>query len=164
MTRPNCAPYMRTILCLYVPGLQRQILKHVSKCIWIPITKFSWISRTNTCNVNFVGTFVFFRIPQQANIAGCSGFRNCKWIPQNVNGFRKFKWILQTKCGFHLQFAYSIKNLRIPFTVCRFRLQLRIQQQLNVVMHMSYYFCCGFHKLIWNPQIQLRIPQIRLFL
>ena len=24
-------------------------------------------------------------------------------------------------------------------------------------------FVCGFHKLLWIPQIQLRIPQIRLF-
>ena len=28
------------------------------------------------------------RIPQQANIASCSGFRNCKRIPQTVSGFR----------------------------------------------------------------------------
>ena len=28
------------------------------------------------------------RIPQQANIASCSGFRNFKWIPQTASGFR----------------------------------------------------------------------------
>ena len=29
LTRPNCALYWRTILCLYVPGFQRQVFKHV---------------------------------------------------------------------------------------------------------------------------------------
>ena len=29
ITRPNCALDMRTILCLYVPGFQRQVFKHV---------------------------------------------------------------------------------------------------------------------------------------
>ena len=89
ITRPNCALDRSTILCLYVPGFQRQVFKHVSKCKWIPETKFQWIPHTYTCNVKFVGTFVLLRIPQQANIASCSGFRNCKWIPQNVSGIRK---------------------------------------------------------------------------
>ena len=29
MTRPKCALDMRTFLCLYVPGFQRQLFKHV---------------------------------------------------------------------------------------------------------------------------------------
>ena len=29
ITRPNCALNRRTILCLYVPGFQRQVSKHV---------------------------------------------------------------------------------------------------------------------------------------
>ena len=32
ITRPNCALYRSTILCLYVPGFQRQVLKYVPKC------------------------------------------------------------------------------------------------------------------------------------
>ena len=81
--RPNCALDMRTILdsWMYVPRFHRQTFKHVPKCKWIPLTKLSWIPRTNTCNVNFVGTFFGPRTLQQANIARCSGFRNCNWIP-----------------------------------------------------------------------------------
>ena len=40
------------------------------------LQNFSGIPRTSTCNVNFVATFVLVRIPQQANIASCSGFLN----------------------------------------------------------------------------------------
>ena len=104
ITRPNCAPDRSTILCLYVPGFQRQILKYVPKCKWIPQTKFQWIPHTYTWNVNFVGTFILLRFPQQANIASCSGFRNCKWIPQSVRGIRKCKWIPQTVSGFRILF------------------------------------------------------------
>ena len=89
ITRPNCALDRSTMLCLYVPEFQRQVLKYVPKCNWIPQTKFQWIPHTYTCNVNFVGIFFLLRIPQQATIASCSGFRNCKWIPQNVSGIRK---------------------------------------------------------------------------
>ena len=89
---PNCALARRTTLCLYVPGFYRQTFKHAPKCQWIPLTKLPWIPRAKTCNVIFVGTFVVPRIPQHANIASCSGFRNCKWIPQKVRGIRKSKW------------------------------------------------------------------------
>ena len=92
ITRPFCALDMITIWCLYVPGFQRQVLKFIPKRKWIPRTKFQWISHTYTCDVSFVGTFVLLRIPQQANIASCSGFRNCVGIPQNVSGIRKCKW------------------------------------------------------------------------
>ena len=34
-----------------------------------------------------VGTFVLLRIPQQANIVICSGFCNCKLIPQTAPDF-----------------------------------------------------------------------------
>ena len=78
ITRPNCALYRSLILCLYFPGFQRQLFIYVPKCKWIPPTKCQWIPRTNSCNVNFVGTFILLRIPQQANLASCSGFRNCK--------------------------------------------------------------------------------------
>ena len=73
---------MRTVLYMFVPGFQQQIFRYVSKSKWIPLTKFQWFLLTNTCNVKIVGTFVWLRIPQQANIASCSGFRNCKWISQ----------------------------------------------------------------------------------
>ena len=102
ITRPNCALDRSTILCLYVPGFKRQVLKYVPKYKWIPQTKFQWIPHTYTCNVIFIGTFVLLRVPQQANIASCSGFRNCKWIPQNVSGIRKCKWIPQTVSGFRI--------------------------------------------------------------
>ena len=49
----------------------------------------------------------------------------------------------QTKCGFLIQFADSATA------------------QFNDTNVLS--FVCGFHKLFWIPQIQLRIPQIRLF-
>ena len=48
------------------------------------------------------------------------------------------------------QNADSTYNLRIPLTICGSSLQLRIPQQLNVFIHMSYYFyvdstkCSGF--------------------
>ena len=89
ITMPNCALDSSTILCLYVPGFQRQVSKLVPKCEVIPQTNFQWIPHTYTCNVILVGKFVLLRIPQQANIASCSGFRNCKWILQNVSGIRK---------------------------------------------------------------------------
>ena len=44
--RPNCAIDRHTILCLYVPGFQREL---VPKCKWILLTEFQWIPRTNTC-------------------------------------------------------------------------------------------------------------------
>ena len=106
ITRPNCA--LSTFFCLHVPGFQRQVLKYVPKCKWIPQTKIQWIPHTYTCEVNFVGTFVLLRIPQQAIIARFSGFRNCKWIAQNVSGIRKFKWIPQTVSGFRILFSTEL--------------------------------------------------------
>ena len=100
-----------TILCLYVPDFQRQVL------IFVP--KYKWIPHRNTFNVNFVGTFVLLRIPQQSNIASCSGFRNCKWIPQNLSGIRKYKWIPQTVSGFQIlfntQLAYEQLKAELEF-------------------------------------------------
>ena len=46
---------------------------------------------------------------------------------------------MYTKYGFHLNFADSTYNLLIPLTVCDFRLQLRIPQQLILNIHMSQY-------------------------
>ena len=90
ITKPNYALDRRTVLCLYVPGFQRQVIEYVPKCKWIPLTKLEWIPltklewipRTNTCNVNFVGTLILSRILQRKNIGNCSGFRKCKRIPQ----------------------------------------------------------------------------------
>ena len=62
----------------------------------------------------------------------------------------------QTKCGFHLQFADSTYNLRIPLTVAD-----SATAQFNDTNVLS--FVCGFHKLFWIPQTHLPIPQIRLF-
>ena len=137
---------------LYVSSFQRQIFKHVPKSKWIPLTKISWIPRTNSCNVNFVGTFVLLRNPQQANKASCSGFRSCKWFSQIVSEIRKYKWNPQTICGFHLQFADSTYNLRIPLTVADSATAYRKYTLVLVSV-------CGFHKLFWFPQIQLGIPQ-----
>ena len=62
----------------------------------------------------------------------------------------------QTKCGFHLHFAGSTYNLRIPLTVAD-----SARAHFNDTNVLS--FVCGFHKLFWIPQIQLRIPQFLLF-
>ena len=62
----------------------------------------------------------------------------------------------QTKCGIHLKFADSIYNLWIPLTVAD-----SATAQFNDTNNLS--IVCGFHKLFWIPQIQLLIPQIRLF-
>ena len=54
------------------------------------------------------------RILQQANIASCSGCRNCKWIPRNVSGIanvsgvRKGKRVTQTLSGFRILFISEL--------------------------------------------------------
>ena len=105
----------RTILCLYVPGFQTQVFKHVPNRRWIPLTRFTWILRTYTCNVNFVGSFILLRIPQQAKIASSSAFRNCKWIPQNISGIRKWKRILQTVKKFRNLFITELASVLAEF-------------------------------------------------
>ena len=63
----------------------------------------------------------------------------------------------QTKYGFHLQFADSTYNLRIPLTICGFHLQLRIPQQLNLTIQMFYHLfvdstnCSRFRKFAYFP-------------
>ena len=91
-------------ICM-VQGFHRQVLKQVPKCKWIPFTKFPWITCTNICKVNFVGTLVLLRIPQRANIGNCSGFR--KAISANASGFRKFMRIPLIIDGFSLKYANS---------------------------------------------------------
>ena len=59
--------------------------------------------------------------------------------------------------GFHSQFADSTYNLRIRLTIADSG-----TAQFNDRNVLS--FVCGFHKLFWIPQIQLRIQQIGLFL
>ena len=57
-----------------------------------------------------------------------------------------------TICGFRLQFADSTYSLRIPLTICGFHFQLRIPQQLNLTIQMSYHLfvdstnCSAFRK------------------
>ena len=87
--------------------------------------------------------------------------------------------------GIRKQNAVSTHNLRISLTICGVRFQLRILQQLNLTIHMSYYlfvdskncsgfrkYSCGFHKVakfssaferysvwgicLWNPKQQRR--------
>ena len=58
----------RTILCLYVPGFQRQGLEHVPKLQSIR-------------NVKYVGTLILLQIPQRVNIGSSFGFRKFEWIP-----------------------------------------------------------------------------------
>ena len=62
---------------------------------------------------------------------------------------------LLTVCGFDLLFADSTYNLRILLTVAD-----STTAQYNYT-HVLL-FVCGFHKLFWIPQIQLRTPQIQL--
>ena len=54
------------------------------------------------------------------------------------------------------QNADSTYNLRIPLMVADSQ-----TAQFNDTNVLS--FVCGFHKLFWIPQIQLRTPQFRLF-
>ena len=63
-------------VCSWNP--ETKIFKLVRKGKWSPLTKLPWISRTNTCNVNFVGTFVVSRDPQQVIVSCGSGFHNCQ--------------------------------------------------------------------------------------
>ena len=41
-------------------------------------------------------------------MASCSGFHNCKGIPQNVSGSRKCKWNTQTESGFRFFFITEL--------------------------------------------------------
>ena len=71
-------------------------------------------------------------------------------IPLTICGFHFYALTPLTICGFHLQFADSL-TVADSATA-----QFYDTNVLSIV--------CGFHKLFWIPQIQLRIPQIRLFL
>ena len=123
ITTPNCALDRSKFLCLYVPGFQRQVLKYVPRFKWIPQTKSP---HSYTCNVNFVGTFVLLRIPQQANIASCSGLGNCKWIPQNVSRIRKCKWVPQTVSGFRIFFSPPCSTFQPPVVLLELTSTIRI--------------------------------------
>ena len=109
-------------VCSWIPETS---LKICSKSKWIPQTKFQWIPHTYTCNFNFVGTFVLLRIPQQANIASCSGFRNWNWIPQNVSGIRKCKLIPQTVSGFRVFFNNELAYEQLKAELEFFSLAMR---------------------------------------
>ena len=155
IARPNFALDKRTILCLYVPEFQRQEFKHVLKCTWIPLTKFQWTPRTNTCSVNFVGTLILLRILQRANIGCCSGFRECRRIPQMRKDSRNL-------CEFPFQLADSPSRLRIPFTICGFHL-VADSSSLNL-LNTYYYLLMDYLNWFRILQILLRIPQSCLFL
>ena len=83
---------------------------------------------------------ILLRIPQRANIGSCSWFRKCKWNAQ-VN-------------------ADSAYNLRNPFTVWGFQLQLRIPRQPILIKYISYYLFKDSKNLFRFPHILLLIPQI----
>ena len=104
-TRPNCALDRGTILCLYVPGFQRQVFKHVTKRQWIPRENFTWFLLINTCNVIFVSTIVLTWILQRAELGSCSGFCKCKYIPQIYADSAHSLWNSLAMCGIRLQFA-----------------------------------------------------------
>ena len=142
---------------MYLPGFQRQVVKHIPKCKWFPLTKFQWIPRRNSCNINFVGTLILLRIPQRANIGSCSGFRKCNWIPQIYADSAYNFWI-------PLTFAKYAYNLRIPLTICGFHLQLRTPRQLKFTKHIYYNLFVDSTNWFRIPHIFLRIPQNCVFL
>ena len=70
-----------------VCGIHEQIIIYVfSK---LKLSKFQWILRTKTSNVNFVGTFILLLFPQRANVGSCCRIRYCNWNPQTVSAIRK---------------------------------------------------------------------------
>ena len=85
----------------------------IYKCKWIPLAKFRWIPRTNTCNVILVGTIFLLWILQRASIGSGSGFRKSTLIPQMQVDSANL-------CAFREQFTESAFNLRIPLTICSF--------------------------------------------
>ena len=101
--------FVRVCVCIFL-GYTDKTLNMFQKNKWIPVSKFPWIPRTNTCNVNFICTLVLLWIPQRANIDNCSGLRK-------LGGFPKRRWILKV----HEEYA---DNLRIQLTICGIRLQL----------------------------------------
>ena len=135
--RPKSALDRRTVLYLYVPGFQSQVFKHCPTWKWIPLTAIR-TNRTNTCNLNFVGTLVLLWIRQQVKISSCPGYRNLSKI-------NNLKWILQI-------FAYSADNLWKTLTNCGFRLQFA-----------DCVYSCGFHDSLSLLNtfciVCLRIPQ-----
>ena len=108
--------------------------------------KISVTPRTNTSNVSFVGTLIFSRIPQGANIGCCSGFRKSKWIPQiYVNSAYNLR-ISFTICGIRLQFAVSTYS-------CGFRDSLSLLNTYLITPFQSL-LKCWWH-LLNKPYFQL---------
>ena len=140
----KCALNRRTVLCLYVTGFQRQVFKNDQNCKWVPLTKFQWTPRINSCNVNFVGTLILLQILQQANIRRCSGFRKFKWTP-------------------HI-YADSAYNLRSPLTICGFQFYLQIPRKLKFTKHIYYYLFMDSANWFRIPHNLLRSSQSCLFL
>ena len=135
----------RKIWCLYVPWFQRLMFKHVPKCEWTPSTKFPRILPTDTSNVNFVGTIVLSRIPQQEKLpivlvsATASELRKSKWIPQIYADSTNL-------CGFRLQIAENTYSLWIPLTTADSR-------RAYIYLTNILLYICGFQKLFRIPQI-----------
>ena len=94
-------------MCLYVPGFQRQVLKYVLKCKWIPQTKVQWIPHTYTCNVNFgFRKFAYF----WSDFERYNDLGMCLWNPKQHRRSKKSSNVADSAtnlilvcCGFRLQ-------------------------------------------------------------
>ena len=64
----------------------------------------------------------------------------------------------------HKQNADSTNSLRIPPTICGFRLNFAESTTAHFNYKHALFFVCGLHKLIRIPQILFRIPQICQFI
>ena len=86
ITRPNCAMDRSTILCLNVPEFQRQVLRYVPNCKWIPQTKFQWIPQQLNLTIQmFYHLFV--------DSTNCSGFHKyCCGFPKFAYFWSDFEW------------------------------------------------------------------------
>ena len=86
-------------------------------------------------------------------MGSCSGFRNCKWIPQIYADSAYNLHIPVTICGICLQFADSTYKLRISLLVSD---SARAKYTKHIYYHLImdstngsgfHKFCCGFRKL-----------------
>ena len=110
-------------------------------------------SRTNVCNVNFVGTLVLLRIPQRVKTANCCGFGKLKRISQFYADTAYNLLILLTICGILSQFIDSTYNLR--FTDCNY--SCRFHDSLNL-LNTSIILFFGFNGRFWNLLSLLQFP------
>ena len=87
--------------------------------------RFPWIPRTNICNENIVDTLVLLRFPQRANNVIV---RAKVVVPDSatVSGFANVRKVRKT--------------MRIPLTICAYRIHLWFPRQLMFTQHVYYYF------------------------